>query len=80
MEKGKCYDHALVALFEPRWEGCEELHLCHGFPRLQRPDAGHPAGTSYGHAWIEVTRPCGWSVADTEKLKAHFADFDPNPL
>jgi len=38
------------------------------------------APNCYIDAWIEVTQPQNWSAADTDKLKAHFAGFDPNPL
>jgi uncharacterized membrane protein len=38
------------------------------------------APASYIDAWVEVTRPDNWGAADTEKLKAHFADFNPRPL
>ena len=42
---------------------------------------GHSfAPDRYIDAWIEVTNPGNWSAADTEMLKAHFADFDPDPL
>jgi len=38
------------------------------------------APTDYIDAWIEVTQPKNWSVADTVKLKTHFIGFDPSPL
>ena len=45
------------------------------------PGYGHNfAPEHYIDAWIEVTQPRNWSDADTLRLKAHFADFDPNPL
>ncbi|QEG39558.1 alpha/beta hydrolase [Roseimaritima ulvae] len=34
----------------------------------------------YIDAWIDVTAPQAWSAADTEALKAAYADFDPSPL
>lgn len=48
---------------------------------------GVPSG--YGHnfapdhyidAWIEVTEPHNWRAADTKRLKAYFAGFDPIPM
>jgi uncharacterized membrane protein len=38
------------------------------------------APDSYIEGWIEVTQPKDWGAADTEKLKAHFIDFNPTPL
>jgi uncharacterized membrane protein len=38
------------------------------------------APANYIDAWIEVTQPNNWSVADTVKLKTHFIGFDPSPL
>jgi len=38
------------------------------------------APANYIDAWIEVTQPKNWNVADTVKLKTHFIDFDPSPL
>lgn len=28
--------------------------LCHGVPRLTRAAGGSPAGTRFGHAWVEL--------------------------
>ena len=38
------------------------------------------APTEYIDAWIEVTQPKYWNIADTENLKAHFVGFNPRPL
>ena len=51
--KGQCYYRCLMALFEEHFFGAKNLRLCHGYPRLTRPDGGYPVGTLYGHAWIE---------------------------
>jgi uncharacterized membrane protein len=37
------------------------------------------APAEYIDAWIEVTRPDNWSSSDTQKVKAHFMDFNPRP-
>ena len=38
------------------------------------------APDSYIDAWIEVTQPRNWREMDTENLKTHFIDFNPNPM
>jgi uncharacterized membrane protein len=45
------------------------------------PGYGHTfTPASYIDGWIAVTAPDNWSAADTQKLKAHFADFVASPL
>ncbi|QDT10549.1 alpha/beta hydrolase [Planctomycetes bacterium K23_9] len=36
--------------------------------------------SEYIDAWVEVTSPAKWTVEDTDKLKAKYADFDPSPI
>lgn len=55
MKPGHCYANCLLALHGPNFYGATDLRLCHGYPRLQVESNGHPAGTRYGHAWIEGT-------------------------
>lgn len=57
-ERGFCYRDSYMILMEGKYDaGSEECVLCHGFPRLTAADGGTPAGTLYGHAWLERTMP-----------------------
>jgi hypothetical protein len=55
MEEGYCYDNAFTALFDLRGRlaQLDNMVLCHGYPKLLRADGDTPAGTTYGHAWLE---------------------------
>jgi uncharacterized membrane protein len=45
------------------------------------PGFGHTfTPDKYIDGWIAVTDPANWSPADTERLKAHFADFVSSPI
>ena len=45
------------------------------------PGYGHTfTPEKYIDGWIAVTDPDNWSAADTERLKAHFADFVASPI
>lgn len=49
---GNCYADCMVLL-----EAVYHKHggtLCHGYPRLAAACGAVPAGTPYGHAWLEV--------------------------
>lgn len=35
---------------------------------------------AYIDAWLEITQPKDWDEADTQRVKAHFIDFNPTPL
>jgi hypothetical protein len=52
---GNCYQDSYEALqtAEPGWL------LAHGYPRLARADGTHPAGSLYGHAWLELDADIG---------------------
>lgn len=43
----------------PEFKLPEGAELVHGYPRLQRESEGHPAGTKYGHAWVEFRNADG---------------------
>ncbi len=45
------------------------------------PGYGHTfTPQKYIDGWVAVTEPDNWSAADTERLKAHFADFVSSPI
>lgn len=53
--KGKCYQNTLQALMAGKYEAEGiTVTLCHGYPHLAKADGAHPAGTLYGHAWLEL--------------------------
>lgn len=57
MKPGKCYENTIQALMAGTYDTPEaECMLCHGYPRLTKECQGHPAGTLYGHAWLERGR------------------------
>lgn len=49
---GNCFHDSYTLLTEAR--AYRNAVLCHGYPRLTRPDGGRPAGTVYAHAWLET--------------------------
>lgn len=52
---GKCYENTLQALMAGKYEAEDiKVMLCHGYPRLTKADGDYPAGTLYGHAWLEL--------------------------
>jgi len=48
-----CYEAALNAFLTGGAQGIEGARLAHGFPALHKDDLDSPAGSVYGHAWIE---------------------------
>lgn len=56
--KRDCYRQAFDAQTNPpEWlPESARITLVHGFPLLQRADGEHPAGTKYGHAWVEYSK------------------------
>jgi len=52
--RGNCFEDAFKIFQEGLYEvpGVECV-LVHGHPQLTGSDHGYPAGTLYGHAWIE---------------------------
>lgn len=54
MKPGKCYQNTIQALMAGTYDTADhECMLCHGYPRLTKACQGVPAGTLYGHAWLE---------------------------
>lgn len=52
---GKCYENTLQVLMAGKYEADGvTVTLCHGYPRLTKADGTYPAGTLYGHAWLEL--------------------------
>lgn len=51
---GNCYEDCAHILMEQSEKGWV---LVHGHPRLTRMDRGVPAGSHYGHAWLEKFNP-----------------------
>jgi len=49
---GFCYQDALLMFIENGHQ--QNWLLVHGYPRLSASSGDHPAGTKYGHAWIEI--------------------------
>ena len=52
---GNCYQDA----YEAVWAAGDGWLLVHGYPRLAAADGPHPAGTRYGHAWLELDADIG---------------------
>ena len=48
---GNCYEIAFNKQRQPQWR---DWLLVHGYPTLQAESQGVPAGTKYGHAWLEL--------------------------
>lgn len=54
---GKCYEKSLQVLITGTFDTPDApCVLCHGYPRLTKGSGEHPAGTLYGHAWLEGQR------------------------
>jgi len=57
---GDCYADCIKLLAD--WFG-DDFVLCHGVARLTKDDGDSPAGTQFGHAWLE----CGDWVHDHKR-------------
>lgn len=61
--RGNCYERAFLALMDG-WHndllesdhpmGEPRFVLVHGYPKLTADVEGHPEGTKFGHAWLEL--------------------------
>lgn len=51
---GECYNNCWMALMDIHEERPEvKTYLVHGYPHLTKADGDYPAGTMFGHAWLE---------------------------